>query len=98
MKILRIIRAIWVTKEKQTTPEPKELEPFDDVRLKLLEMAADNYDLKTFERGQFLEIVFSQKFFEFHIKLIRQNMPPDMILEQLKIFVFNRVIPTDQLN
>lgn len=67
-------------------------------RMELLRMAVDELNFTTHERGQFLELIFSHDFFNYHVRLVREKHSRERQIEKLKMYVLNRVLPEQQLN
>jgi len=77
-----------------------DLDPWNVMRIEVLQMALNDLtvDLTTYERGQYLEIVFSHSFYKYFIKLLMAKTEREEMKEKLKLYVLNRVLPEHQLN
>tara|TARA_A100001391_G_scaffold69977_1_gene44718 strand:+ start:161 stop:475 length:315 start_codon:yes stop_codon:yes gene_type:complete len=104
MSVFKRIFGIGVTKPKQLESKKEEI-PFletagimDFNRMELLRMAVDEFNFTTHERGQYLELIFSHDFFNYHVRLVREKHSRERQIEKLKMYLLNRVLPEHQLN
>lgn len=71
---------------------------FDIAKIKLLEFVAEHPTLNTLQRGHFVEIIYSTSFKNHYNKLFQEGKTKNEIIEGLKWYAFNILLPIEQLN
>jgi len=70
----------------------------DEVRILILRMAFDDKSKITLQRGQILEIVFSESFFNAYIKVASSKSSFKVIVDQMQAYVVEVAQSLNELN
>jgi len=71
---------------------------YDIVRIKLLEFVVKSSNLNELQIDHFVQIIYSTSFKTHYYKLFKQGKNKNEIIEEMKYYAFNILLPKEQLN